>query len=98
MPVGRIGGHVSVLIRFRPRSWNYSRQTVAFAAARPQALRRLFVIALSSCGFSKLPRFLSDRREIHDLSVGPGFPELRPQLYKGSRACNCSAVCSAVSN
>ena len=36
MPVGRISGHVSVLIRFGPHSWHYSRRTVAFAAARPQ--------------------------------------------------------------
>jgi hypothetical protein len=83
MPFGRISGHVSVLIKFGPHSWNYSRQAVAFGAARPQlsGVARL-ALALSSCGFSKLPRFLSDKREIHGLSVGPGFPKLRGQLSR----------------
>jgi hypothetical protein len=62
---------------FGPHSWDYSRPTVAFAVARPQlfGVARL-TLALSSCRFSKLPRFLSDRREIHRLSVNPGFPRV----------------------
>src|SRR6516165_1393009 len=77
MPVGRVSGHGSVLIGFGPHSWNYSRWTVAFAVARPQlsGIARL-VLALSRYGFSKLPRFLSDKREIHGPSVGPGFPRV----------------------
>src|SRR5262249_26195606 len=93
MPVGRISGHRSVLIGFGLYSWNYSRRTVAFAAARPQDLRRgSFVLVLisrvansrssspvSSCGFSKLPRFLSDTAKIHGPLVSPRFPRVAPR-------------------
>src|SRR5262249_12171900 len=33
-------------------------------------------LALSSCGFSKRPRFLNDRPDIRGASVSPGFPRV----------------------